>query len=41
MPPVSSDTITVTLSVTSLIPTAARWRVPNSFEIKGLSDKGK
>lgn len=38
--PVSSDTTTVTLSVTSLIPNAARWRVPNSFEINGLSESG-
>ena len=39
--PVSSDTTTVTLSVTSLMPSAARWRVPSSFEINGLSDNGK
>src|SRR5690625_442476 len=39
--PVSSDTIIVSASVTSLIPKAARCLVPNSFEIVGLSDKGK
>ena len=39
--PVSSDTTTVMLSVTSLIPTAARWRVPRSLLISMLSESGR
>ena len=39
--PVSSETTIVMASLTSLIPTAALWRVPNSFGIKLLSDSGK
>ena len=38
--PVSSETTIVMASLTSLIPTAALWRVPN-FGIKLLSDSGK
>src|SRR5699024_12572418 len=39
--PVSSDTIIVNASVTSEIPTAALWRVPESFAILLLSDSGQ
>ena len=39
--PVSSDTIIVSESVTSEIPTPARCLVPNSFESAILSDNGK
>ena len=40
-PPVSSETTSVTASLTSEIPTAARCLVPYSLGIKILSDKGK
>src|SRR5699024_11363114 len=39
--PVSSETTIVRASVTSLIPIAARCLVPNSLEMKRLSDNGR
>ena len=39
--PVSSETTTVMLSVTSLMPTAARCLVPRSLLIAMLSDSGR
>ncbi len=39
--PVSSDTMTVTASVPSVMPMAARWRVPSSREMLGFFVSGK
>src|SRR5262249_57264409 len=41
MIPVSSLTTTATASVSSVIPIAALWRVPSSFDSFGLSVRGR